>query len=293
MPHPAIDQTYLAPVVHLPIIRSMALIDDFGRDQRRRGLLESTISTRAMQLRCFARAVTPRTLLTATTNDVQDFLDGRRIGPRTRYLWLSNLGMFYEWAVFEEILQLDPTSKIRRPKLRQGLPRPIADEDLARAIANANPRMSAWLHLGAFSGLRCAEIGGLTRESLLDSYGLMHIIGKGRKERMVPLHPLVDQALRRWELPRSGPVFPNPNTGRSLTATYVSRCGNVYFDDLRIDATMHQLRHWFGTHIQQIIRDIRVTQELLGHSSTATAALYAAFDQRDGRDAVARLCLPA
>jgi integrase/recombinase XerC len=288
-----IPTTHSAVVLTMPITREMTLIDDFGRDQRRQGLLDSTIATRGVQLRCFAAAMAPRSLLDATTPDVQLFLDGRRLGAaKSRYGWLSNLGAFYRWAMLEDLIEEDPTARIRRPKLRPGLPRPISDADLELAIGHAGERMSAWLHLGAYAGLRCGEIAGLTRESLLDSYGLLHIVGKGRKERLIPLHPLVDSALRRWGIPRSGPVFPNPTTGRPLAASYVSRVGSVFFGDLGIDATMHQLRHWFGTHIQQISKDIRVTQELMGHASPNSSAIYTWFDQSDGRAAVAQLQLP-
>lgn len=271
------------------------LIADFVRDQRRRGLLESTITRRRTDLTAFARE--HGDLGRVTTEDVHTFLDARRgrdggpLTARSRHLWLSNLHAFYGWAVRTGRLERDPTADIDRPKLRRTLPRPIGDDDLAVAVMMAEPLMRCWVLLGALAGLRCAEIAGLERDDVLEGQGLLRIVGKGQRERMVPLHPDVLDALRVCGMPTRGAVF-RRRSGGPWPAYAVSQAISRYLRDLGIDATAHQLRHWFGTNAYRVSRDIRVVQELLGHSSPVTTAGYTAFAQEAGSAVVEALRLP-
>jgi integrase/recombinase XerC len=129
------------------------------------------------------------------------------------------------------------------------MPRPIASAELEAAVAGAPPREQAMLLLAAFEGMRCVEIARLTREDVFEHKDPPIIIayGKGSKERIIPLHPEVLQALRRLPLPRTGPVF-RYDSGAPFTAQRVSQIANTYLHDAGTDSTMHQLRHFFGTH---------------------------------------------
>lgn len=269
------------------------LIREFCTHQRRRHLAESTIELRARNLRSFERWL-ERPLVEATGEDVERFLDGRpgrtgsRLSARTRYCWVSHLHMFYEWAWRAGHVDVDPTLVVGRPELPKNLPRPIRDDDLAEAIAQAEPVMRAWLWLAAYGGLRCFEIAGLQRDDVFEGEGLVRVVGKRRRERIIPLHPLVWTALRSAGLPRTGHLFLRED-GTPFPAARVSRRIAVYLDDLGIDATAHQLRHWFGSRTYQQCRDIRVVQELLGHSSPTTTAIYTAFSTSTMAKAVATL----
>lgn len=261
-------------------------------DQERRGLLPSTLVHRLSSLRCFAEWLQPATLLEATQEDVQLFLDARRIGSKTRYVWLSNLHSFYAFALAEELVDRDPTARITRPRLRRSLPRPISDADLAFALtAAADRQMRAWLILGAYAGLRCSEIAGLHREDFIDDLGVVRVVGKGRRERLVPIHPAVTEAVApfRQQRPR---LFLRP-MGGPWSPAMVSRAIALFFDDINVDATAHQLRHWFGTRAYMASHDIRVVQELMGHSSPTVTAGYAAYSLAGAADAVMALGGPA
>ena len=122
------------------------------------------------------------------------------------------------------------------------------------------------LSLAAFGGLRVAEIAGLDRDDIIEAKGLVRVRhGKGDKERIVPLHPDVLTALRVLPMPRCGPIFVRPHGGKfppNRLGVVVAR----YLRDLSIDATAHQLRHWFATSVYAATHDIRVTQEFLGRS---------------------------
>lgn len=147
--------------------------------------------------------------------------------------------------------------------------------------------MRAWLTLAAFGGLRCAEIATLDRAGLSPS--AMRIKGKGGHERIVPLHPQVVEALAACSLARSGPVF-RRDGGTPFTPKEISRRSALFFEALGYPGvTLHQLRHNFGTRTYRYSRNLRATQELLGHADPATTAGYAAVGADDLASVVAAL----
>jgi len=280
---------------YLCVAGSHNLRDEFALAQQRRGVLPSSISKRDSCLRLFADWLEPD-ITDATSDQIDRFLDsrtGRNGGPisdRTRYAWISHLHAFYTWAIRHGHTDADPTLTIDRPRLRQTVPRPISEHDLTHAIRNADRTMKAWLTLMAFAGLRCAEVAGLVRDDLIDHESLIRVVGKGRKERLVPLHPCVESAVRSAGLPRQGRIFTHDD-GTPWTPSQVSRAVRSHLDNLGIDASAHQLRHRFGTRAYEASKDIRVVSELMGHSSITTTQGYVAWSQTEARSAVAGLPL--
>jgi site-specific recombinase XerD len=258
----------------------------------RRDYSRRTIDNYKWRVRAWCDWLDPRTELDATPDDVEKFLDDRGVEGRTRYHWLAMMHSFYTWAIRYNLTSDDPTLSVDRPKLHGYLPRPIADEDLSLALEMACPQMRAWLLCGALAGMRCAEIAGLKRADVVESRERLRILGKGRKERVVPLHPQLLEAIRRAGLPRSGPVFTRP-LGGPYTPQAVSRAVSRYLHDLGIDATAHQLRHWFATQTYATSGDLLVVQNLLGHSSPTTTAVYTAWSRPAAEAAVGGLALPA
>lgn len=231
-------------------------------------------------------------LADATAEDVQRFLDAKNIGARTRYTWLSALHCFYDWARRNGHLPADPTVDILRPKLRRTLPRPVSDADLAMAIAMAPPQERRWCILAAYAGLRCAEIAGLRRDDVLYDQELLHITGKGARDRMVPMAPIVLEALDTWPKPRQNrTLFTRPGGG-AWPPALLSRRASVYLHDIGLDVTLHQFRHWFGTRALNASGNLRTVQGLLGHASPTTTAIYTEFSDEDARAAVRALSAP-
>lgn len=270
-----------API--LSVVADEDVLSDFGQNQRRRGLMQSTIETRRTRLGLFLRSVDDP--FTVTPEDVSSFIDSRHVEARTVYGWLSTLHVFYRWAIKAGHTTVDPTESIDRPRLRRLLPRPIATDDLSRAVAAAEPMMRAWLLLAALAGLRCREVAELRREDIVDTMEpsvLLVAHGKGDKPRAVPLHPDLWRALLVAGLPRAGRLW-------SVPAWKVSHAIRDHLHGLGIEASAHQLRHWFGTMIYAESQDLRVTQELLGHASITTTAGYVAWSQARAADAVRRL----
>jgi integrase/recombinase XerC len=262
-------------------------VEQWLRDQRRRNLSAGTIEKRESATR---RVTTHagKPMLELIRDDIEDWLDSRtKITPRTRYCEISHLAAFYRWAILEEYTEHDPTARIVRPKVRVGVPRPIASEDLRRAIEQApEADLVAMLHLAAYAGMRCMEIAGLdvTDVCLTHEPPVIVVHGKGGKDRIVPLHPEILVALRRLPMPMRGPVFPNARPWR------VSHRLRHHLNDCGIAASGHQLRHWFATATYEASGgDLRMVQDLLGHSSPSTTAIYTRWSRVKAMTVVAQL----
>ena len=270
----------------------MTIIDQYERACIRRNLRPRSIEKMVRAARQFDKAV-DGAILSSTRQDVESYLDNRQIGARTRYWWISTLHAFYDWAITEGLTTDDPTKAIARPKMRRSLPRPMSDEDLRRALDVAPPKERCWVALAALQGLRCQEIAGLRRDDVLDSEGLLRVVhGKGGHERLLPLHREVLAALRALPMPRSGDVFQRPRGG-PYSPAQLSEAFNYFLRSAGVDATAHQLRHWFGTHMYGTSHDLRLTQEMLGHANPATTAIYTAFDRTNAAAAMQSLALPS
>lgn len=248
---------------------------------RRRNLAAGTIDKRmsvARRLSEFAGA----SLFCVTTEQIEAWLDSRSISARTRYTDISHLSAFYRWAVREGLLETDPTTRIDRPKVPAGLPRPIDTDDLRYALRQSpTPEMTAMLHLAAFGGLRCAEIAGMNVEDVGPEMMLVH--GKGGKDRVVPVHPLVRAAVRALPGRSYGPLF-------DLNAWQVSHAIRGHLHACNVRASAHQLRHWFGTTAYETSGgDLRMVQELLGHSSPTTTAIYTRWARGRSLDVVSAM----
>lgn len=271
------------------------LLAGFRLDQERRNLSSATIGVRRQRLLSLAEDVFPASLVEVDRETIEAYLDARTLGPRARYTYISHLHAFYEWAVLEGLAAADPTLRIRRPRQPRLTPRPIRTEDLHRALDLAPPVVKAMIVLGAFQGLRAKEMAGLQREDVLEHQDPPVMIvsaGKGGHQRVLPLHPRTMPALHCAAMPRAGWVFVHDGAADRPYRPYeVSHAVAQFFDDVGIDATAHQLRHWFGTNVYARCQDLRVTQELLGHASPTTTMVYVGYSGVTARGAVEALDL--
>ena len=248
---------------------------------RRRHLSPGTIAKRASVARRLAMFAGCQ-LEDVTRDQIEAWLDSRTLSPRSRYADISHVSAFFQWAILEELTDSDPTARIERPKLPQGLPRPISTDDLRYALDQADdPLTHALLTFAAFAGLRCAEIAALTTADINGDVMLVH--GKGGKDRVVPIHPACRAALRRHRTPLHGTIF-------GLNAWQVSHHIRDHLHTCDIPASAHQLRHWFATECYSTSgHDLRMVQDLLGHTSPTTTAIYTRWSRGDAGGTVDRL----
>lgn len=275
----------------------MTVISAHLDDLRRRGLRPTTIYQRRRALVRLAQFLDPTPLTDAERAEIESWIfDARRLSPEAQAAEISHLHGFYLWALDVGLVEIDPMARTRRPRIPHRLPRPMADEDLELAIASAPVRIKPWLLLAAYAGLRCAEIAQVRAEDVLWRESVLVITeSKGGSNTSVPLSPwLVDQ-LRLCDLPTRGWLFrradgrPGPNK-----PWIISSLGNRYLRSVGVNATMHQARHWFGTHtLRASGGNVRTAQEALRHVSIASTQRYTYVAPAEVAAAVALLPHPA
>jgi integrase/recombinase XerC len=219
-------------------------------------------------------------LLTATPQELMDWRESLTVRSNSVLSYMTAVKSFYTWAQACGRVPVRPDVDVPIPKIRKGRPRPISETQLRVAILNAPKRIRPWLFLAALAGLRCAEIAGLRREDILDTADepVIIVMGKGGKERIVPLSPQLWQELIDYGLPNSGILFLRCDGQRGQNnPKLLSQLVNRYLKSVGITETLHQLRHRFGTRAFRVHKDLRVVQELMGHADPATTALYADY----------------
>lgn len=270
---------------------SMALIRRYIDHQRFRHLSDATTYRSLVVLRSLAASL-DGSLHDATREEIEAWLKSRKTTAKSRYAYISHIATFFRWAVAEDIVERDPTARVARPRLARTVPRPMNNDDLRFALQVAQPRMHAWLALLAFQGLRCKEIVDLTVDDVMlnaDPPSLVVEKGKGQRGRVLPLSPEVIEALHRYGMPKAGHIFCPPGSSEPMAASTVSKYVSAYLKGIGVAATAHQGRHWFGTNIYKLTKDLRVTQELMGHASPRTTSQYVAFSDRGAANAVQQL----
>lgn len=265
-------------------------VDEHLAHLRLRELSPKTIRARRYCLLDLARFLEKRgtTLLSATESDLEAWQAHKsttRAGHGMRNA-VMHVAMFYRWALRTRLIRTDPCTNLIRPKAPQCLPRPIGLDDLDAALRFAPERIHPWLILGVEAGLRAQEIAGLTTADLLTDFDppLIRVLGKGGKERLIPMSPRVQLALR--DLPKRGPLFLKRRGDGPVNASIVSEQCNRYLHSIGITSTLHTLRHRAGTDWNDQCQDIRVVQELLGHASPSTTAIYTKFSNTRAADVV-------
>lgn len=255
------------------------------RHIRAAGLARTTIVDRAELLRRVDQDL-PFGLAEATVEELADWLAREGWSAQTRATYYGHLRGFFRWGTAgpDPILADDPSAGLTRPAVPQGVPKPVTDEELAAALDRSGPIWRRCILLAAYAGARCCEIATLDRSSV--NPVTVTLTGKGGKSRVVPTHPAVWAAV--GNLP-PGPVAITTR-GEPATAAYVSSAGYQHLARIGLPGvSMHRFRHWYATTLLNAGANLRVVQELLGHSSPNTTARYTLVTDEQRRIAVAAL----
>lgn len=227
----------------------------------------------------------PHGIEQATSDELKAWIYRDNWSAATRETYYGAVRSFYVWATnpYDPQLDFNPTDLLPRPECPRGLPRPVTDRQLQKILTEARDPFRVWSILAAYAGLRCCEIAQLDRGDITEA-SIRIRVGKGGKPRIVPTHPVIWAAV--LDLP-DGPMA-YTDTGALANAKYVSIRTALYFRrQLKMPGVgLHRLRHWFGTTTYKQTKDIRATQELLGHSSPSTTAIYTLVDDEERRRAV-------
>jgi integrase/recombinase XerD len=232
-------------------------------------------------------------LTAATRSDAVDFLSAlysRGLDSRTVVRQLVTLRCFYRFCVTDGLVSEDPVANIESPKIHQGLPHFLSVAEVERLLNQPDPstlvglRDKAMIELMYSTGLRVSELCGLRVSDMQMNSGSLRCIGKGNKERIVPVGrkalELIGRYLRdsRPKLRRGG-LSPYLFIGRrgaqinrmrfwQLLREYGRKAG------LRESLTPHMLRHSFATHLLDRGADLRAVQLMLGHADISTTQIY-------------------
>lgn len=237
-------------------------------------------------------AVRCTTLADLTLTDFRAWLSAdaaRALSAASRARAVAGVRNFYRWMDRTGLLHNEAIDLLKTPKTPRRLPRPVTEDDAAALLTEAQDTPAdpwiglrdralftllygAGLRLGEALSLRRADIEGRTE---------ITVTGKGHKQRLVPLLPLVQDALATYEsacpypLPARGPLFLGAR-GKALNPAVAERNLRALRRTLGLadSVTPHALRHSFATHLLHAGADLRTLQELLGHSSLSTTQLY-------------------
>jgi integrase/recombinase XerD len=257
------------------------------------GLSENTLSAYGSDLRIFAKWLAGRSMLEVNGGDLSGFLASRYkegIGNRSSARILSSLRRFYGYYVRENSITVDPTALIEAPHIGRPLPASLSEKDvelLLDAPEITSPlgfRDRTMLEMLYATGLRVSELVNLKFEQISFRQGVVRIIGKGNKERLVPvgeeamswLESYMSQARKDILGERQCDFLFVTNRGDSMTRQAFWHIIKRHAKKAGISKELspHTLRHAFATHLLNHGADLRVVQLLLGHSDLSTTQIY-------------------
>lgn len=225
----------------------------------------------------------PFGLPTASSEELKSWLANPGWSANTRATYHKHLRRFFEWAADEDDpwIDFDPMRKIKPPKRPHGVPRPASDEQVRQAVTETAMPWRLHCVLAAYAGLRAIEIARLRREDVSEN-NVTVIRGKGGRDRVVPTHPRVWREVER--LPPG--VLTWRGSGLPPDADWVSMETGKYLRRQHIPITLYRLRHWYATTLLAKTDNLRVVQELMGHSTVATTEIYTQVTDKQRRAAI-------
>jgi integrase/recombinase XerD len=260
------------------------------------GLSRNTLDSYRRDLRLFSewlQKTRGKGFAAVERADVLEYLAHKfrdKAKPRSAARLVSSLKRFYRYQLREGRIKADPTLEVESPKLPRSLPKSLTEEDVELLLAAPDAgtplglRDRAMLEMLYASGLRVSELVGVGAAQVSQDMGVVRIMGKGSKERLVPLGDEALDWIRRY-LEQARPIILDGKRSDALFVTargagmtreafwhlirrHAARAG------LRKPISPHTLRHAFATHLLNHGADLRVVQMLLGHADISTTQIY-------------------
>jgi integrase/recombinase XerD len=259
-----------------------------------RGLSETTLRAYRVDLESasnYAKSLN-KTIEVLTDSEINGFIgslfsDGLKITSIQRKL--SALHGFYKYQIRHGRRDDDPMARIQRPSKGRPLPKTLSESDVSKLLEAPDTetliglRDRTMLEVLYASGLRVSELCGLERSNISLEQGVVRVMGKGSKERLVPLGDAARDWLQRYFLearpefpdPRGPAVFPGRSGSPMTRQTFWHRLRHIaQVAGITAELSPHTLRHAFATHLVNHGADLRVVQLLLGHEDLSTTQIY-------------------
>lgn len=238
-----------------------------------------------------------------TSDDVLAYLESRSsdLKKRSQARLLSSLRSYFDWMVLEGERTDNPCDSVDSPKLGRYLPEVLSVEEVSAIMDSVNTgtwqglRDRAVLEVLYGCGLRVSEACGLQISHIYLDEGFIRVVGKGDKERIVPIGQMASDALTEYFAVRPAPDGPDADDiaflnrfGRPLSRVSVFNMvkRQALLAGVRKEISPHTFRHSFATHLIENGADLRVVQEMLGHESILTTEIYTHIDSATWQSAI-------
>jgi len=275
--------------MHEKNIRLVEKYQDYLKYERK--LSDKTLESYFNDLKLFLEAFSNSSILCLNTKEIQEYIsniDDKSITTIAHYITVIN--SFYLFLCEENILKSNPCDSLVHPKLSKKLPNFLTEEEVDKLLDiklnNAyDYRNKAMLELLYASGIRVSELVSLEFNRVDLDNAVIRVIGKGNKDRIVPIGDVAVNALKDYlenyrpfliKKCSSSHLFLN-NAGKNISRQGFFKIIKKLCFDAKIEKNVspHILRHSFATHLLTNGADLRVIQELLGHSDISTTQIYA------------------
>lgn len=257
-----------------------------------RGYSDNTVKSYARDLKHFGKFSRPKKIGQIDRQVVKEYLDylsDKGFAVASLEHKLACLKSFFHYLIREGTVEEDPTADFKLPKKAQKLPKALSFSETARLIASSRGkdlgclRDEALLELLYATGLRASEITSLNMTDINFSVSFVRCVGKGNKERIVPVGQAAIRALQEY-LEKGRPQFPQKDKealfldrrGKRLSRQGLWLIVKKYARKIGIKGKVspHTFRHSFATHLLERGADLRSVQEMLGHSDISTTQIY-------------------
>jgi len=232
------------------------------------------------------------------------FLDSLGLEAKSQARIISGIRAFYRFLLVEDMISNDPSAVMESPKLRRALPEVLSYEEIRQLISSIDMsqpyahRNKAIIETMYACGLRVSEVTELRITNLFFDQGFIKVVGKGNKERLVPIGEKAVKSIRfyveheRRSLPKIESGYENHlflnRRGKSLTRvmifTIIKNLSKL--SGIQKTVSPHTLRHSFATHLVEGGADLRAVQEMLGHESITTTEIYTHVDRNYLRETI-------
>lgn len=252
----------------------------------------NTIDSYKRDLLKFSHFVDKKDLRNIDKSDIKNYLKDLKdnnINERSIARNISSIKSFYKFLIIEKVITDNPSDSINLPKLGKKLPNTLSEEDInklldIKLIDNYSYRNKAMIELMYATGLRVSELINLKVYDINLNEAMVKTMGKGSKERIIPLGDYALNALKKYIYEYRSTFFKKEvndylflnNHGEKITRQGFFKIIKKIARDQGInkDFSPHTLRHSFATHLLKHGADLRIIQELLGHSDVSTTQIY-------------------
>ncbi|KFZ37739.1 site-specific tyrosine recombinase XerC [Shewanella mangrovi] len=217
-------------------------------------------------------------------------LHRRGLSPRSLSLCLSAQKQFFNFLLREQQIEANPAAQLSAPKQGKPLPKNL-DADSVNHLLDIDvtdpisARDKAMMELFYSSGLRLAELAGLDLHDIDLAAAQLKVVGKGSKERLLPIGSMAIAAIKQWlnyrnTLPCADAALFVSNRGTRLSHRSIQARMSYWAQQQMLSTKVHphKLRHSFATHLLEASGDLRAVQELLGHANLSTTQIYTSLD---------------